>query len=66
MDLTKPYKFISFGDIHGPKPYQFMGVRWAFISQTPVLNEDSSLAAPPLVSSLFPGLDWRYWDPSYT
>ncbi len=21
----KPYKFIGFGDIHGPKPYEFMG-----------------------------------------
>ncbi len=21
---AKPYKFIGFGDIHGPKPYEFM------------------------------------------
>ena len=21
MDVTKPYKFIWFGDIHGPKPF---------------------------------------------
>jgi hypothetical protein len=36
MDVTKPYKFRWFGDIHGPKRYQFIGSRWAFISQTPV------------------------------
>ncbi len=29
MDVTKPYKFIWFGDIHGPKPYKFIGFRWA-------------------------------------
>ncbi len=23
MDVTKPYEFIRFGDIHGPKPYKF-------------------------------------------
>ncbi len=34
--VTKPYKVIWFGDIHGPKPYKFVGFRWAFISQTPV------------------------------
>ena len=27
---------IWFGDIHGPKPYEFIGLRWACISQTPV------------------------------
>jgi hypothetical protein len=36
MDVTKPYKNIWFGDIHGPKPYKFIGLRWAFISQRPV------------------------------
>jgi hypothetical protein len=25
MDVTKPYKFIWFGDIHGPKPYKLIG-----------------------------------------
>ncbi len=25
MDVTKPYKFIGFGDIHGPKHYKFIG-----------------------------------------
>ncbi len=38
MDVTKPYKFIWLGDIHGPKTYQFIGFRWAFISQTPVVR----------------------------
>ena len=38
MDLTKPYKSIWFGDIHGPKPYKFIGFRWAFTSQTPVMT----------------------------
>ncbi len=51
MDVTKPYKYIGFGDIHGPKtykstgfgdihgpkPYEFIGFRWAFTSQTPVV-----------------------------
>jgi hypothetical protein len=36
MDVTKPYKFIWFGDVHGPNPYKFIGFRWAFISQTPL------------------------------
>jgi hypothetical protein len=26
MDVTKPYKLIGFGDIHGPKPCEFMGL----------------------------------------
>ncbi len=30
MDATKPYKFTWFGDIHGPKPYKFIGFRGAF------------------------------------
>ena len=38
MYVTKPYKFIWFGDIHGPKPYKFKELRWALISQTPVLR----------------------------
>ncbi len=25
MGITKPYKFMWFGNIHGPKPYEFMG-----------------------------------------
>jgi len=36
MDVTKPYKFIWFGDIHGPNPHKFtyiymvsMGVSFA-------------------------------------
>ena len=37
MDVTKSYKFICFGDIHGPKAYKITGCRWAFISQTPVV-----------------------------
>ena len=36
MDVT-PYKFIWCGDIYGPKPYQFIGSRWAFIPQTLVV-----------------------------
>jgi hypothetical protein len=37
MDVTKPYKFIWSGDVHGTKPYKLLGSRWAFISQTPVV-----------------------------
>jgi hypothetical protein len=36
MDVTKPYKFTRFGDIHGPKPYKLIGFHGALISQTPV------------------------------
>ncbi len=25
MDAARPRKFIWFGDIHGPKPHEFMG-----------------------------------------
>ena len=25
MEVTKPYKFIGFGDINGPNPYEFIG-----------------------------------------
>ncbi len=34
MGVTKPYKFVWLGDLHGPKPNEFIGFRWAFISQT--------------------------------
>ncbi len=37
MDVSKPYKFIWFGDARGPKPHKFKGFRWAFISKTPVM-----------------------------
>ncbi len=36
MDATKPYEFIWYGDVHGPIPYKFIGLRWALLSQTPV------------------------------
>ncbi len=26
MNVTKPYEFIWFGDIHGPKPFEVTGV----------------------------------------
>ncbi len=38
MDVTEPYKSIWFGDSQGPTPYKSIGLRWAFISQTPVLS----------------------------
>ncbi len=31
MNVAKPYKIIRSGDIHGPEPYKFIGLRWAFI-----------------------------------
>ncbi len=34
-NVTTPYEFKWFGDIYGPKPYAFMCLGWAFISQTP-------------------------------
>ncbi len=39
MDVSKPNDFIGFGDIHGPKPYESIRFRWAFISQTPVVQD---------------------------
>ncbi len=38
MDVTKLYEFTWSGDIHGPKPYKFIGFGWALMSQTPVLS----------------------------
>jgi hypothetical protein len=43
MDDTKSYRFIGFGDIHGPRPYKFIRFRWAFISQTPVLRKSDGV-----------------------
>jgi hypothetical protein len=48
MDVTKPCKFIWFGDIHDPKPYKSIGFRWAFILQTPVV-QDLWVASTPEV-----------------
>ncbi len=47
MDVTKPCEFIGFGEIHRPKPYQFIGLRGALISQTPVVPGQVSEAAVP-------------------
>ncbi len=30
--ITKPFQFIAFGDLHGPKPYIFIGCRRALMS----------------------------------
>ncbi len=43
MDVTKPYRFIWLGVVHSPKPYKFIGFRWAFISQTPVFIKEDGL-----------------------
>ncbi len=40
-DVLKPFRFIWFGDIHGPRPNQITKFRWAFIAQTPVRNRVS-------------------------
>ncbi len=34
MDVTKSYKLMKFGDIHGPKPYDFVGSRATIIKHT--------------------------------
>ncbi len=36
MHVTKPSELLWLGDLNGPKPYKFIGFRWAFMSQTPV------------------------------
>ncbi len=56
MYVTKPSNFTWFGDINGPKPYEFIGFRWAFISQTPVSQELIVLAFvfSPVFGHLFP------------
>jgi hypothetical protein len=38
MNVTKPYKTIWFGYIHGPQLHKFIGFRWKLISQTPVVQ----------------------------
>jgi hypothetical protein len=48
MDVTKPYKFIWFGDIDGPKPYEFIGSSGFYFANTGL----SSLK--PIASSLAP------------
>ncbi len=44
MDATKPKTNMGFGDIHGPKRYECMGLRWEFISQTPVVHNLKQLS----------------------
>ena len=36
MDVTKSYKFVWFGDIDGPSPYEVIVSRATIISHTPV------------------------------
>ncbi len=38
MDVTKPNEYLWFGDIHGLKPYEFMGPPTTMMSRTPVIN----------------------------
>jgi hypothetical protein len=35
---TKPYDFIGFGDVHAPKPCEFLGSRATISSHTPVVE----------------------------
>ncbi len=56
MDVTKTYKSIGFGDIHGPKPYQVIGFRWALLSQTQVLCNPKSPARADLTLRLEAGV----------
>ncbi len=63
MDVTK---FVCFGDLHNPKPYRFIGSRWAFISQTPVVlprNRGGTTDNRPEPSGVCPR---REIFPSYT
>ncbi len=48
MDVTRPYEFIWFGDIHGTNPYTIIGFRWA--------AEAASSAAAPLLLQPLPQL----------
>jgi hypothetical protein len=38
MDVAKPYTCIWFGDIHGPKAYEFIGSPVTIISHTPAFR----------------------------
>ncbi len=42
-----------FGDIHDPRPYKFIGFRWALISQTPVAKGRINhwFSVPPILKS---------------
>ncbi len=53
MDVTKPYKCVWFGDIHGPKPYEFVGFRWPGIVQCRVARGPSNFG------SIAEGLGWE-------
>ena len=41
MAVTKPFKFVRFGDIHGLEPCDFTGSRGTFISHTPALDTEN-------------------------
>ena len=59
MDVTKPHKFIHFGDIHGPELYKFIGFRWVFISQTPVVLRPGSRFSGQDVGRMGPAPGYR-------
>ncbi len=39
MGVTEPYEFTWLGDIHGPKPFEFIGFRATIISNTPLFYD---------------------------
>ncbi len=56
VDVTKPYKLLLFGDIHGPKPNACIGFRWVsmgvYLADTGISNpglqlREVHLTAPP-------------------
>ncbi len=47
MDVTKPSEFKRFGDIHGPKPYEFIGFRWAYEGTGSGIRPDPPAEGPP-------------------
>ncbi len=55
MADTNPYKFIWFGDIHGPKPYESLQSRATNISQTPVVHTDCDKHSEPIGSKQVEG-----------
>jgi hypothetical protein len=46
MGVNKPYKFDWFSNIHGPKPYKFLGLRWAVGPGARPGPEESSRVGP--------------------
>jgi hypothetical protein len=56
IGFSNAIQIIWFGDIHSPRPYKFIGLRWALISQTPVAQVCKSAQRPACTRCRDPGI----------